>query len=610
MLNMKDIRFIYDNIAIYSPYCQQPGRFFFRCDYFLTWYFNYTYNKAMGQVFDELVGHLSNEERVDLLEKIQASYADTSEPIHDHSYEQPNLERVYNQMSFFEKVVVFLKMLFLSKNRLLVVEEVVYKRMFREIEEFSPGMIDMKKKRILLPFFLRIEELRKKASIFFAPFRALSEKGRADFYAFLADMEVPALANTILSDCSPAAIARKRNTDDEGVLKQEVDQALDHILDTLDPVDRQTMYYHAKCLSGLREFALYPYERILSLQNKSKEDSAEFDNVKDPLGDLINMLHTLEYRPKVVFLEGLFLYSHVEEMNDPDYQLEPELKHWMEQAKESLSFIKSFMQQVPLVKIYILMTESLDFIPRNIASGEDWFSLYRSFWHQRLDKDVKQYVVSCRKTEILHQAAHIIHKDSIVSIPHYSKSGLGYPVLYEKTFAFVNEFVRRNFALTMHTQLKRILIDGEFYKEQNSFDFSEGYSGCNRIEGRIDSLLKQLLADGEYGSELERIKNEPIPAALREKKKAQSIKKIETEVSGIVKDGTESFHLLISVLNGILFGEKGGRFDTLSNLGYMGGKENQIFMRKIGEVLDNLQAFYSVLIELIDLEEKGSEMHD
>ncbi len=277
----------------------------------------------------------------------------------------------------------------------------------------------------------------------------------------------------------------------------------------------------------------------------------------------------------------------------------------MERVKGSIAFIQSFLDQVPLVKIYILITKELNFIPKNIASGEDWFSLYRSFWKTRLDKEVKQFIISCRKKETLDQAARVIHKDSVVSLPYYSQASIGSPVRYEKSLGFLNEFIRRNFALSMYSQLKRILIDGEFYKEQNSEDFSEAFSGCNELESRIDSFLSEIGPGSHWARELERIRNEPLPEGLRNKKAAAHAGKAEKKAQKLIKDAHSCFHLLVEVVNGILYGEKGGRFDTLSNLGYMGGRDNQDFLKNLARLLDGLNGFYAVFSDLIDLEENS-----
>ena len=200
-------------------------------------------------------------------------------------------------------------------------------------------------------------------------------------------------------------------------------------------------------------------------------------------------------------------------------------------------------------------------------------------------------------------AAHIIHKEAILSVPYYSESAYGIPVHYEKTLAFLYEFLKRVFLLSMNSYLKRILLDGEFYKAQNSQDYSDSYNGCIRLQERIDGLFAELSQSGATALEMERINQEAIPVGLRLKKQKVLLKQVDKRVMEIINQAEEDFQLLIHVMSGVLFGEKGGRFDTLSNIGYIGGKDNQAFIRKLKEILDGLNLFYQTLKDLRENEE-------
>ena len=102
---------------------------------------------------------------------------------------------------------------------------------------------------------------------------------------------------------------------------------------------------------------------------------------------------------------------------------------------------------------------------------------------------------------------------------------------------------------------------------------------------------------------MERINQEAIPVGLRLKKQKVLLKQVDKRVMEIINQAEEDFQLLIHVMSGVLFGEKGGRFDTLSNIGYIGGKDNQAFIRKLKEILDGLNLFYQTLKDLRENEE-------
>ena len=65
--------------------------------------------------------------------------------------------------------------------------------------------------------------------------------------------------------------------------------------------------------------------------------------------------------------------------------------------------------------------------------------------------------------------------------------------------------------------------------------------------------------------------------------------------------------LLISVLKGILHGESGGRFDTLSNISYIGGSENAKLRDKLEIALNQAEQARNIMNELFDLERAASK---
>jgi uncharacterized protein YwgA len=61
------------------------------------------------------------------------------------------------------------------------------------------------------------------------------------------------------------------------------------------------------------------------------------------------------------------------------------------------------------------------------------------------------------------------------------------------------------------------------------------------------------------------------------------------------------------VLYGILYGEVGGRYDTLSNLGQIGGREHDTLMRQFDAVLSSSNTLLENLSKLLDSEDKLRE---
>lgn len=70
----------------------------------------------------------------------------------------------------------------------------------------------------------------------------------------------------------------------------------------------------------------------------------------------------------------------------------------------------------------------------------------------------------------------------------------------------------------------------------------------------------------------------------------------------IVSDFQGSLSVSLSVLHGVVYGEVGGRYDTLSNLAYLGGSRGQLFVQNLKDYLAQLQEVKDLLATLYDCE--------
>ena len=61
--------------------------------------------------------------------------------------------------------------------------------------------------------------------------------------------------------------------------------------------------------------------------------------------------------------------------------------------------------------------------------------------------------------------------------------------------------------------------------------------------------------------------------------------KIDSEARVILDDSFAHLQTLKLILNGILYSEMGGKYDTISNIGYIGGRENQPLLKDWEKIL-------------------------
>ena len=161
---------------------------------------------------------------------------------------------------------------------------------------------------------------------------------------------------------------------------------------------------------------------------------------------------------------------------------------------------------------------------------------------------------------------------------------------YETTLAFTCCFFERLFLRRMHRVLRIFQIDGDFYKSQNREQFTSSYEGLKKAAELIAELESDLAPRSETGE------------AVDQHREQSDIQALEARVEMIIHSVQDHLGLLINVVKGILYGESGGRFDTLSNISYIGGSENAKLIDRLSESLKQAEETQRIINELYDLE--------
>ena len=89
---------------------------------------------------------------------------------------------------------------------------------------------------------------------------------------------------------------------------------------------------------------------------------------------------------------------------------------------------------------------------------------------------------------------------------------------------------------------------------------------------------------------------------MKKKKMESVVEMMERENSQILRSCMNSLQEFYNVINGILYGEVGGRYDTLSNLSYLGGSDNKGFKKKLDMLINNLSEAKQHLNQLSTIE--------
>ena len=84
------------------------------------------------------------------------------------------------------------------------------------------------------------------------------------------------------------------------------------------------------------------------------------------------------------------------------------------------------------------------------------------------------------------------------------------------------------------------------------------------------------------------------------------MRELRQEADGMARALTDQaigqLHALVSLLNGVLHGESGERYDTLSNLEQLGGRENKTLLADVEAASSRIAEAWNLLCEIRDVE--------
>ena len=83
------------------------------------------------------------------------------------------------------------------------------------------------------------------------------------------------------------------------------------------------------------------------------------------------------------------------------------------------------------------------------------------------------------------------------------------------------------------------------------------------------------------------------------------MKSADIEAETIIQNVQNHMQALVRVLNGILYGEIGGRYDTLSNLSFIGGRTNQAYMAGLDAILQKSKKVTALIEKIFVVEHTG-----
>ncbi len=569
----------------------------------------------MGQisVFDTLVKTLSTQERKDLLQELKHTLSLRDEPLYQKnpaSEEFINLEKEYGDLGFLTKIIIFIKSVFTGKDRLILVEQTLLLKLEKQIRNVNPGIMDFTGGKYLKVMYDAVEQLSNASRFFHKPIRSVYSSEKMDFFSFLAGMEIERVHDELLKVTNLFNRSSELRGKNEYEIRNDFEEQFKNILTQVTKEDRERMYGHAKSLDRIRSFVDFPYTSILE---KFHTDVPETDpwcshkDIEKRIIELGDMLAGLNAVPDARLMQALCLFQNREELESEEFDMRMQVKKYIDKAEQSLDIIRDFNRIIPLPDILKYIKNNINYHPSAAGGGEDWFQLFKKFWRGRFEDCVQSFMREQKRKRLIEDALELAGVKQFNYLQYYRQGewfkGISLPC--ESSVLFIKTFIETVFLGSMQRALKIVLLNGEFYKDQNRQEFSDSFSFLNNIPGRLEEIDKEFSPQGTAGQAIERLKGDVMVSRLKFRQIEHHVRGAEHQFEELIKGSLRHLKQLISVLKGITHGEVGGKYDTLSNRQYIGGRENKTLLEEIDSAGAVLDKALNLLYDLNDLGRAG-----
>jgi hypothetical protein len=562
--------------------------------------------------FNRLVSGLPLAERQNLLEKLKGQSNLSSEPLYVVAREAvhaENIEAEYVRLPWYSRLWYFILSFIKSREPSKIYEDYQVSVLGTKIEEHTPGLYDYQSGMLLPLFFRQMGRLKEAAHFFYSALDAGVNRDRGSFFAFLGSLEMPDVHQRLQSGTEPDVIAEKHPDKHETELRQIALKTMDDAFALISEDHRLVMYSNARSLFCLKELASFLYDRVLMAFSFNSAHNGEICSagvLRDILASLNNILFSLKVVPSMTLLESLFVFIMQEKSGEQGFNINMEIHSLLTKAENSLAVIREFNKQVPLTWILRCATRKMALLPVEISGGEDWFVFYRDYWKRRADSLFADYTKDRRQRDLLSTFRNFLKGQDLKILENTQTEANpdGMPIKGAFALSFLYTFYASNFMPDINWVLRPILIDGDFKHQENRLEFTESYNNIIKLEDEIRKLEGKISLSGDYGQRYSQARQEMTALPVKRRKIQIIVEEAEEDTEKIVTAIQDASLNMVNILNGILGREERGKYDTLTNLPKIVGKDNS-FIAGLVEAVRQFETVHKILDDIEAMESEG-----
>ena len=572
------------------------------------------YNACMDQssAFDQLARALSTEERQRLLERIESAFAEPNEPLaggRSDDSEGTEVEWELQRLNLLQRMFLALIAFFTNRSKPSIMKDILLRRLRNRIVNRYGGLIDFRSSFFTEKMYGELSALSNSVHFFGAPLRQALGYSKPDFFAFLVGMELPDVGTRLEEEIDSVFQRSMDSLAVSDISKKDVIADFGAIAEGMRPEEKRIVYDDAQALYTLSRLLQCPFAEVLSSFREDPETGAhecEFQSTRAALIRICESLCSAEYAPSSTALHSLFLFTFRERLDEEEFDLEESLRTALEQAHGALETIRSFNERVPLVLIIRYITQDLSFKPKKIGGGEDWFVSFKEFWVRRIETTFNRLNLWKKTRQIAESAARYL---DLRELKGFSRLGPAMDgdrarIRFDLTLAFLHHFVTHVFK-KVHRSLDFISMSGEFYKEQNRKEFMDAVDYLSNLREKLEYMQNRLSEGGDLYLKVAGIEDDDVNAKGKEKRIAELLSEFDEQSLTVIEKAVQAVNSSILLLGGILHGEPGARYDTISNFNSIGGRNNRYLIASWERALEYFNQALGFLVDLKDLESKA-----
>ena len=527
----------------------------------------------MATTFDQLTRTLSAGERADLLKRVQGLGLLAEEAAEDAPAEVPGASEIeLVHLGLLTKIWLILVAFFTGKTRGDVLRDLAMRRLADQILSTCPGLLDQRRGVLLRKSRDEIDELGQASGRFREALRKALGEDQDVFVAFLTGHLLPHVQERFSGILDLDSRASELDPLELSVIRRRLSEDLETAFDAIPEHERRGVYADIQALHRLRGLTLVPFSEILeTFDTDAVPGECAFLKVRKTLSSLDTQLQSARRPPSAAALEGLYLFSHGDELG-PDFPLEERLTQELGEATEALTTIRAVARRVPFTRMVRLVTGNLDYTPRSVGGGEDWFVLFKRYWMGRAEEALRELGRSRERDKLREEAEAYLGVHRLPRIGTDGMTGVALQVVqeHELSLSLVLGFYHEVF-FKVARSLGILLEKAHFVKEDNRRELGQACAFLNTLDERLDLLNASLRSEAELMAD--------PPDGEARRALAQRAGKL---VQGFLDDCELNIKMLINVVEGILRGSPGNRYDTVFNLDTVGDWQGRL----MSEVLD------------------------